>query len=165
MAGQGFPAPRWASPRGYGCWHGSALGHRFPCTGPKLNPLAARRVHRRPTVATMRMALPRQGSAACRSCRPRGHSISSTFSLFSPVQAKSSEANSSLAPPAEARTQVSPTTAPSCGRGHVLAASTCRASQDGAKCSDGACRKLCTFAPNLMKNLVISSASLSHKAP
>lgn len=57
-------------------------------------------------VAAMLMALPRQSPAVRRSCLPRGHRPSSTFPIFFPVKAKSSEVNSSPAPRAEAGTQV-----------------------------------------------------------
>lgn len=132
MAGQDSPAPCRASPRGYGCWPSPGLEHSKGC-GVKRSFLASLRPRtaadsparvrnqtlrqqrlcivnptagRQAQVAAMLMPLPRQNPAVCRSCRPRGQSPSSTFSLFFPVQAKSNEVNFSLAPPAEAGTQV-----------------------------------------------------------
>lgn len=91
-----------------------------------------------------------------------------TVSRFRLARAKQIGAKPSPTPPAEGGTQAGHATGPFCGRGHVQAALTgCAPPGKEQGAGLGLClrQKLRTFSPDLMRNLVISSAPLYCKAP
>lgn len=117
--------------------------------------------------AAVRPALP--GAEAGGLPKPDGlPPLGPTVSRFRLARAKQIGAKPSPTPPAEGGTQAGHATGPFCGRGHVQAALTgCAPPGKEQGAGLGLClrQKLRTFSPDLMRNLVISSAPLYCKAP